>query len=175
MHGPRATSRLRSSTDRLGALDYRILTERPHPTRQTFIDRWMDEKQAVDRFERSEWVRTFWPPGLSQRTSAYFSTQRLVNAVTFLPRRWPGLEALRDLLLESRLRTLPLLLAGSDPLLQEISGRASAAGARSPVLEEQMAIGALAGRDYATAAKHFAATAGQGGPRALKVVSARPR
>jgi AraC family transcriptional regulator len=33
-----------------------------------------------------------------------------------LPRRWPGLKALRDLLFDSGLRTLPLLLAGSTPV-----------------------------------------------------------
>jgi predicted membrane-bound spermidine synthase len=145
----------------------RISPERPHPERQTFIERWMAEEPAADRFERSKWARALWPPALRERTGAYFSTQRLVNAATSVPRRWPGLEALRDVLLDSDLRTLPLLLAGSDPVLQEISGRVWAEGARSPALEGQLAIGALAGRDYAGAAEHFAAAAGQGGPRAL--------
>jgi spermidine synthase len=145
----------------------RISPERPHPERQTFIERWMAEEQAADRFERSKWARAMWPPSLRERTGANFSTQRLVNAVTFVPRRWPGLEALRDLLLDSDLRTLPLLLAGSEPLLQEIGGRAWAGGARSPALDGQLAIGALARRDYADAAEHFAAAAGPGGPRAL--------
>jgi predicted membrane-bound spermidine synthase len=145
----------------------RLSPARPHPARQGFIDRWMAKEQAGARFEQSRWVAGWWPPGLRERTRGYFATQRLVNAVMFLPRRWPGLEALRDVLLDSRLRTLPLLLAGSDPLVQEISGRAWAAGERSPALEEQQAMGALAARDYAAAAEHFAAAAGPGGSQAL--------
>jgi hypothetical protein len=117
----------------------------------------MDVEQAALRFERSRMVRELWPPRLRESTRALFAPQRLINAVTSLPPRWPGLEELRDLLNDSSLRTLPLLVAGSSPVLQEIGGRAWARGARSPALETQMAIGALARRDYLAAAEHFAA------------------
>jgi spermidine synthase len=138
----------------------------PHPAQQDFIERWMEEKQAAARFEHSKMVKALWPPGLREASRDFFAAQRLVNAVTFLPSRWPGLEDLRDLLIDSTLVTLPLLVAGSDPALQEISRRAWAQGARSPVLEEHMAIGALARREYAVAADHFAAAAGRDGPAA---------
>jgi spermidine synthase len=143
----------------------RLSPARPHPARQGFIDRWMAEEAAGARFTHSRWVAERWPPGLREQTRAYFATQRLVNAVMVLPRRWPGLEALRDTLLDSQLRTLPLLLAGSEPRLQEISDRAWAAGQRFPAIEEQQAIGALVRRDYDAAAEHFAAAAG--GSKAL--------
>lgn len=145
----------------------RLSSARPHPTRQGFIDRWMDEERAAARFAQSRWVRRWWPPELRERTRAHFSTQRSVNAVMSLPKRWPGLEALRDLLLDSDLRTLPLLLAGSDPSMQEVSERARGADGRSSALKEQVAIGALAARDYTAAAEHFAASAASGGARAL--------
>ncbi len=145
----------------------RLSSARPHPARQGFIDRWMNEEQAAARFAQSRWVRRWWPPELRERTRARFATQRLVNAVMSLPKRWPGLEALRDLLLDSDLRTLPLLLAGSDPSMQEVSERARAAGERSSALKEQAAIGALVARDYAAAAEQFADSAASGGARAL--------
>lgn len=145
----------------------RLSSASPHPARQGFIDQWMDEEQAAVRFAQSRWIRRWWPSGLRERTLEYFPTQRLINAVMSLPRRWPGLEALRDVLLDSRLVTLPLLLAGSDPSMQVIGERARAAAQRSPALEEQAAIGKLAARDYAAAAEHFAAAAALGGAHVL--------
>jgi spermidine synthase len=138
----------------------------PKPTEQDFIERWMEEKQAALRFERSKMVQALWPAELRDRSRTFFTTQRLVNAVTFVPSRWPGLEDLRDLLLDSTLRTLPLLVAGSDSILQEISQRAWAEGTRSPVLAEHMAIGALVRHDYAVAADLFATAAA--GSEAMK-------
>jgi spermidine synthase len=143
---------------------HRLSPHRPDPARQDFIERWMDVEQAAARFERSRLVRSLWPPGLRERTRDKFATQRLVNAVTQLPIRRPGLEDLRDLLADSTLRTLPVLVAGSSPVLQQISLRAWARGARSPSLQGQMAIDALARRDYAAAAERFAAAATPGGP-----------
>ena len=144
----------------------------PHSAQQDFIEQWMEVKQAAARFERSKMVQALWPPALRDRSRDFFAAQRMVNAVTFMPSRWPGLEDLRDLLIDSTLRTLPLLVAGSDPVLQEISQRAWAKGARSAVLEEHMAIGALVRREYAVAAEHFAAAAaaGRGGPEATNAL-----
>ena len=139
----------------------------PHPAQQDFIERWMAVDQAAERFARSTLVLALWPPGLRDRSRDFFAVQRLVNAVTFMPSRWPGFEDLRDLLTQSTLRTLPLLVAGSDPRLQEISQQAWVAGTRSPGLEQHVAVGALARRNYAEAANHFAAAAGGSGPEAM--------
>jgi len=146
---------------------HRLSPGRPDPARQDFIERWMEVTDAAARFERSTLVQRLWPPALRDRSRALFAPQRIVNAVTFWPPRPPGLEALRDLLIESTLRTLPLLAAGSSPVLQEISARAWATGMRSPALEAQMGAGALARRDYAGAAAHFAAAAAPGGRDAI--------
>ena len=145
----------------------RVSPGRPHPGRQDFIERWMESPRAARRFARSKLVQELWPPGLRDRTRDLFAAQRLVNAITFRPPRWPGFEDLRDLLDDSTLRTLPVLVAGSSPVLQEVSLRAWGRGARSPTLDAQMAIGALARRDYALAAEHFAAAAAPGGPGAM--------
>src|SRR5262245_24531029 len=127
----------------------------------------MDVEQAARRFEQSKLVQRLWPPGLRARSRDLFATQRLVNAVTSWPRRATSLEDLHDLLGDSRLETLPLRVAGSSPVLQEIGARAWAEGARSPPVQAQMAIGALARRDYARAAALFGAAAVPGGPGAI--------
>ena len=146
---------------------HRLSPGRPDPARQDFIERWMEVTDAAARFERSHLVQRLWPPALRDRSRALFAPQRIVNAVTFWPPRSPGLEDLRDLLTESPLRTLPLLAAGSSPVLQEISARAWAAEMRSPALDAQMGAGALARRDYAGAATHFSAAAAPGGRDAI--------
>ena len=146
---------------------HRLSPGRPDPARQDFIERWMEVTDAAARFERSRLVQRLWPPALRDRSRALFAPQRIVNAVTFWPPRPPGLEDMRDLLTESTLRTLPLLAAGSSPVLQEISARAWAKGMRSPALEAQMGAGALARRDYAAAAAHFSAGAAPGGRDAI--------
>jgi spermidine synthase len=145
---------------------HRVSPHRPDPARQDFIERWMDVAPAAERFDRSRMVQALWPPRLRAASRDLFAAQRVVNAVTSDPRRWPGFEALRELLAESKLRTLPLLAAGSSPAMQEASRRAWAAGDRSPALQAQTAIGALAGRDYAEATAHFAAAATSGGTEA---------
>ncbi len=145
----------------------RVSPDRPQAARQDFIERWMEVTQAALRFESSKLVRELWPPGLRARSRDFFATQRLVNAVTSLPTRWPGLEELRDLLNDSTLRTLPVLVAGSSPVVQEITQRAWTRGERSPKIQAQMAIGALGRRDYVRAAQHFGVAAASGGHEAI--------
>jgi hypothetical protein len=103
----------------------RLSPRRPHPARQDFIERWMEVDAAAARFARSTMIQSLWPPGLRDSSRGFFRPQRLVNAVTFWPPRPVGLEDLRDVLADSKLRTLPLLVAGSTPVLQDISARAS--------------------------------------------------
>jgi hypothetical protein len=147
---------------------HRLSPARPHPDRQKFIDRWMDEPPARLRFAQSQLIRTLWPPSLRERSLDLFTSQRVVNDVTSAPVRFSGFEALRDLLVDTPLRTLPLLVAGSTPVLQAIARRGFAAGARSPALAEQMAISALAGRDWTTAADRYAEAAAPGGRLAVR-------
>jgi hypothetical protein len=152
---------------------HRLSPGRPHPARQTFIETWMEEGPAAQRFQRSKFIATVWPPTLRARSGEAFAFQRAVNDVTFLPSRWSGLEALREVLVGTPLTTLPLLMAGSEPRLQDIALAQVRSGTplepgRDPVLEEQLAISALARRDYDLAARHFASAAAQPGPAALR-------
>jgi len=146
---------------------HRLSPRRPDPARQAYIERWMEVEAAAARFDSSGMVRKLWPPALRARTLERFAIQRFVNAVTFTPGRPTGFEDLRDVLRESTLETLPLLMAGSTPTLQGIAARAWARGARSPELQAQLGIGALAHRDYAGAAVHFAAAAAATGADAM--------
>jgi hypothetical protein len=59
-------------------------------------------------------------------------------------------------------------MAGSSPLLQEIAWSARRDGARSQEVEMQVAIGVLVRRDYASAARRFAAAAAAGGPETTR-------
>ena len=147
----------------------RVSPRRPQPARQDFIERWMDVEPAAARFEGSRWVRALWPASLRARTRERFATQRLVNAVTATPPRPTTLEDLRDVLRESRLVTLPLLMADSSPALQQIAARVSTRGITSATVEAQLGTGALAHRDYAAAATRFArAAAAHDGADALR-------
>ncbi len=143
----------------------RLSPARPHPARQGYIDRFLAEDAAADRFAASAWIAAWWPSELRERTRAFFTVQRAVNAVMSLPPRWPGLETLRELLLDPRLHTLPLLVAGGDPNVQEVAGQA-AAGQGPAVLDEPRALAALVERDYAGAAERFAVLAARGGAAA---------
>jgi predicted membrane-bound spermidine synthase len=146
---------------------HRLSPRRTDPARQDFIERWMEVTAAAARFERSALIERLWPAALRAETRALFPAQRVLNAVTAWPARGPGLEALRDLLTDTSLQTLPLLAAGSSPIREAASRRAWAAGARGPTLAGQLGAGALARRDYAGAAAHFAAAAASGGREAV--------
>jgi hypothetical protein len=148
---------------------HRLSPRRPDPARQDFIERWMGVEEAAARFDRSEVVARLWPPALRARTRARFPLQRLVNAVTTWPRPPIALDELREVLEDATLRTLPLLMTGSSPVLQDIARRQWESGARSATLEAEMGFGALARREYAAAAKHLAAAAAQAGPEAADV------
>lgn len=135
------------------------------PARQGYIERWMDTKQAAARFRDSRFVKQRWPRALRERTQAFFAAQGIVNQLTVLPSRPVGIDHLRGLLVDSTLYTLPLLAAGSIPVIQDIARRSWDDGVRSPELDEQLAIGAMAARDYAEAAARFARLANTDGPR----------
>ena len=144
---------------------HRLSPRRPTPERQDFIERWMNAPQAAARLEASAFVRALWPARWRADALAAFATQPLVDDVTFLPARRPSLDDLRGLLLESSLTTLPLLVAGGEPRLLELSRGAWERGERSPALAAQLALGALAQREYARAAQLFGVATASGEPR----------
>src|SRR5262249_28392532 len=115
------------------------------------------------RLEASAFVRALWPARWRADALAAFATQPLVDDVTFLPARRPSLDDLRGLLLESSLTTLPLLVAGGEPRLLGLRRGAREGGGRA--LAAQLALGALAQREYARAAQLFGVATASGEPR----------
>ncbi len=84
--------------------------------RATF-DAWWDAEAAAARFERSAFVRRAWPPELRERTLDYFPIQAILNAISTRTggRTLPvaqRLEALRTVLSETPLQTLPMWQVG---------------------------------------------------------------
>ena len=78
----------------------------------------------------------------------------------YLPARSPSLSDLHRVLTASGLEALPALLLGSNPDLQRIARIKSSRGDAGTWTESQLAIAALARRDYPAAAAH----AGRAGP-----------
>jgi spermidine synthase len=122
-------------------------------TRPGVFHAWMDVDVARARFERSDFVRAAWPPALREQTLADFGIQRVVNriarkrAVGFVER----LEVLDRLLDDPGLSTLPLWQLGTvGSELRAIDASMAKGGDARPFLR-QLAVRALAARDYAGA------------------------
>jgi len=126
---------------------------------------WMDPRAARRRFQTSAFIRDLWPASLQQRTFAAFGPQAVFNDLAVWDRS-NVIETVHALLTHSSLRTIPLLLMGSEPAVQTIAVRLYAAGARDPDLEFQMGTRALAARAYDEAAAHLALVAD--GPRVVR-------
>ena len=119
---------------------------------------WLDVEQARRRFAQSELVARLWPPRLRAGTDAWFETRREVESHFGVETRRPGgLERLHTSLTETPLRTLPLWQLGSDAFRLEAARRARARGLADPAIELELALGALAERDWEAAARGLAA------------------
>jgi hypothetical protein len=122
----------------------------------------MDARTARDRFAKSSFVARLWPDALRARTLDYFQWQHRIDEgfVTHMSWRPPstaGLPELDDVLTRSRLRTIALWLLGTNPAEQATVASLASRGER---LEELIALGQLADRDYAAAAEAFARAPG---------------
>jgi spermidine synthase len=119
----------------------------------------MDTRRTRRRFEESALIAERWPAALRKRTLPAFDQQALINA-TFLPslglRRVGDFRAIRDVLENTPLRTLPLMLLESSDDEQRIVARVAARGVEDPVLDAKRGVGALAARDYEAAEDFFA-------------------
>jgi len=115
---------------------------------------WMDPRAARGRFQTSAFIRDLWPATLLPRTFAAFEPQAVFNDLAV----W-GLanviETEHALLTDSSLRTIPLLLLGTEPAAQTIAVRLYEGGARDSELEFQMGARALVARAYDDAAAHL--------------------
>jgi spermidine synthase len=116
---------------------------------------WMEPRAVRRRFETSAFIRDLLPPALRQRTADHFSPQAVLDDLC-ISARYNPVVMLHDVLTLTSLRTLPLLLMGSEPARQRIAVPLYQAGARDAALEFEMGARALSERDYAEAAQHLA-------------------
>jgi predicted membrane-bound spermidine synthase len=119
----------------------------------------MDERERLARFQRSDFIGRVWPEGLAARTLPYFRYEGLIGE-HFTQGLYPAAdqpflwESIDDVLVNSRLETLPLWLLGSDRDAQRNALAAAQRGATAETAQE-LALGQLAQRDYAGALHTF--------------------
>ena len=135
--------------------------EHGDPTYRT----WMSPRDLRGRFEASTFVRDIWPPELRRRTLSYFAPQVVFDDLCVWGRFNP-IESLHGVLTLSSLRTLPLLLMGTEPAVQKIAVPIYESGTRDVDLEFEMGARAISERNYAEAARHLAFVTT--GPRAVR-------
>jgi hypothetical protein len=124
----------------------------------------MDTAIAHARFEQSAWIARIWPNELLAPTLRYFPVQHEINHVLV---SGPGqlaaaLPTIHSLLTRSQLKTLPLWMLASNEPRQLAAQSALANGKADAQAHWELALGALAERDYARAHALFL-RAGQGG------------
>jgi predicted membrane-bound spermidine synthase len=121
---------------------------------------------ARERFEQSPFVRKLWPEPIRAATLLLFDEAAVLDrhfwrgyftSTAFAKER--VMEDLIAILTRSDLRTLPLLLLGSDADEQRIVARVGAARPKDPALAFPLALRALSQRDYRQAAEYFDAAA----------------
>jgi hypothetical protein len=127
-----------------------------------------DARAARGLFESSEFIRATWPETLRERSAPYFETQQALNNVWDVPGHDRFFSDLHRVLTSTRLRTVPLLLLGSEPRYHEIARLVQADEEGVPALAYRNGIGALAEREFERAAQLFAA-ARQGDPSLKRV------
>ncbi len=126
---------------------------------------WMSPRDLRARFEASAFIRNIWPPELRRRTMNYFAPQVVLDDLCVWGYFNP-VESLHGVLTLSSLRTLPLLLMGTEPAVQKLAVPLYEAGARDADLELEMGARALSERNYGEAAEHLAVV--KMGPRAVQ-------
>jgi hypothetical protein len=127
---------------------------------------WLDAARARARFERSAFAARLWPPALRAASLDWFEAhaaaeRHLLGGVTGPV----DFAALHGWLSRTPLESLALWEMGSSALRLRAARAAVAAGAHAPDVERELALGALAARDFAGAAAGLARAraAGDGG------------
>jgi predicted membrane-bound spermidine synthase len=113
----------------------------------------LDTDAAHRRFEQSAFVRDLWPPALRARTLPFFDAQAILNRIVAAGHasRAARFEDLRRVLTGTPLRSLPLLLMGTEDLELKMAARAQARGDRDPAIPYLFGLQSLADRQYARA------------------------
>ncbi len=148
------------------------LSDRPFDVQEDFqiYVPWMDTTTARTRFEQSPWIEQVWPSELRASTLPYFSVQHEINHVLVSgPRRelQAVLPTIHSFLTRTELETLPLWMLASNAARQLAASRALAKGRHEAEVYWELALGALAKRDYWGAHEHFVRAGQRGayGPR----------
>jgi len=119
-----------------------------------------DARSTRRRFEESAFVRSVWPEELRLRSGDYFEVQRALNDRYFEGHGYDPLPDLWHVLSATDLRVVPLLLAGSEARYAEIAREGQATGDSDVGLSYQLALDALADREFERAARLFASVRG---------------
>jgi hypothetical protein len=136
------------------------LSNRPFDPRGAFrtYGPWMDTTTARSRFEQSAWIARTWPNELRAPTLSYFPVQQEINRVLVSgPRRQlqAVLPTIHSLLTRSELKTLPLWMLASNEPRQLAAESALARGKLDAKVYWELALGALAKREYLRAYELF--------------------
>ncbi len=129
---------------------------------RAWFELWLRLDAVQKRFARSELIARLWPPELRAETAAWLRAHRDARR-TFL-----GLGAgsgglfgrLHEVLTKSSLETLPLWQLGTSVERQLLAGAARDA----PAIDRELALGAIARRDWDAAAERLAADGGERPP-----------
>ncbi len=113
--------------------------------------------EAARRFRKSPLIAARWPAALLDTTVAAFRNQELLDAYGWGRSTLHGSERwrtdLHEVLTQTRLRTLVVVMLGSDPDRQRVAAQASARGVQDPWVASEMVIAAFARRDFPAAAE----------------------
>ena len=113
---------------------------------------------APEAFVRSEFIRRTLPPKVRAAAPAYFLPQHILDRVMFVLLGMPSPRSpalMQALLTQTQLRTLPRLVMGTDPWIEDIALHARARGDRDPYLAYVAAVAALSDRHYGRARDLF--------------------
>jgi spermidine synthase len=123
---------------------------------------YQEPENCRRRFAQSAWIRRLWPRTLRHETLGQFgATGTLELAIGYLATSDDRLRLrlVRELLEETTLETVPLLMLRGDPMRVSIAQRVQAESTPTPELALTLAQGALARREWAAAAEHYSAAA----------------
>jgi spermidine synthase len=114
-------------------------------------------KKGREAFSKSEFVRRHWPPGLRERTDAWFYYRRYAHRNFFGDNRklLERIPQLHELLTETPLETNLLWLLGTNVDEVEASRLAREAGNPDPAIDMLLASDAMASRRFEEAAESF--------------------
>ena len=118
----------------------------------------MSESDAKYRFMHSDYIAQIWPQSLRQETLGYFKYQKMINSKFMTDYRKSDdqpVAELHDVLTHTSLETLPLWLMNSDDVRQSIVRQLQSEHARVDAIPLQLALQAIATRDYPQAIRQI--------------------